>query len=69
MYVKKYIMANINNNVATGVTLITTWIPNQIETVITYMKILLNNIKDNEFRFENNTYLDYIYNVLVSQVE
>lgn len=69
MFVQKYIMANTKYNVATGGTPITTWIPNQIEAVIAYMKILLERIKDSEFKLSNKTDLDYRYNVLVSQIE
>ena len=69
MFVQKYIMANTKYNVATGGTPITTWIPNQIEAVIAYMRIIFNNIKDEQFRVENNYDLNYKYDVLVSQVE
>ena len=49
MFVQKYIMANTKYNVATGGTPITTWIPNQIEAVLKFMRVILENIKDKNF--------------------
>jgi indoleamine 2,3-dioxygenase len=69
MFVQKYIMANTKYNVATGGTPITTWIPNQIEAVIEYMRIILSKICNKEFVIENKQDLDYRYNVLASQIE
>lgn len=69
MFVQKYIMANTKYNVATGGTPVTTWIPNQIEAVIAYMKIILDKITDEQFKLDNNSDLDYRFKVLVSQVE
>lgn len=44
MFVQKYIMENTKYNVATGGTPITTWIPNQIEAVLEYMRVILEKI-------------------------
>jgi len=68
MFVQKYIMANTKYNVATGGTPITTWIPNQIDAVIAYMRKILNMIVDKDFISENTSDLDFRYNVLISQV-
>ena len=69
MFVQKYIMANTKYNVATGGTPITTWIPNQIEAVLEYMRIILTKIDDITFVNDNNPDWDYKYNVLLSQVK
>ncbi len=69
MFVQKYIMANTKYNVATGGTPITTWIPNQIEAVLKYMRVILDKITDQEFLFEKKSDWDYKYNVLLAQVK
>lgn len=69
MFVQKYIMANTKYNVATGGTPITTWIPNQIEAVIEYMKNILEKIRDVKFVMDNKLDLDFRYKVLNSQIE
>jgi indoleamine 2,3-dioxygenase len=69
MFVQKYIMANTKYNIATGGTPITTWIPNQIEAVIAYMRIILNMINDENFKSINKLDLDFRFNVLVSQID
>jgi indoleamine 2,3-dioxygenase len=68
MFVQKYIMANTKYNVATGGTPITTWIPNQIEAVLEYMKIILGKITDVNFLNDKKVDWDYKYNILLSQV-
>ena len=69
MFVQKYIMANTKYNIATGGTPVTTWIPNQIEAVLEYMRIILSKIDDNDFLNEKKVDWDYKYNVLLSQVK
>lgn len=69
MFVQKYIMANTKYNVATGGTPITSWVPNQIEAVLEYMRVILKNIDDENFVNEKKTDWDFKYNVLLSQVK
>jgi indoleamine 2,3-dioxygenase len=69
MFVQKYIMANTKYNVATGGTPITTWIPNQIEAVLEYMRVILKKIDDIAFTNDKKTDWDYKHNVLLSQVK
>lgn len=69
MFVQKYIMSNTKYNVATGGTPITTWIPNQIEAVIEYMRIILSKIQDEQFKLENEPDLTYRFNVLIKQID
>ncbi len=67
MFVQKYIMENTKYHVATGGTPITTWIPNQIEAVLEYMRIILNKIDDQEFLNDKKADWDYKHSVLLSQ--
>lgn len=67
MFVQKYIMANTKYNIATGGTPITTWLPNQIEAVLEYMRIILDKIDDKDFVNENKSDWNYKFNVLISQ--
>jgi len=69
MFVQKYIMANTKYNVATGGTPITTWIPNQIEAVLKYMRVILEKVQDKEFFDSKKNDWDYKYGVLLNQVE
>lgn len=69
MFVQKYIMANTKYNIATGGTPITTWIPNQIEAVLEYMRVILGKITDNDFLNEKKSDWEYKYGVLLSQVK
>lgn len=69
MFVQKYIMANTKYNIATGGTPITTWIPNQIEAVLNYLRMILMKIKDVDFSKEKKIDWDYKYDVLRSQVK
>ena len=68
MFVQKYIMENTKYNVATGGTPITTWIPNQIEAVLEYMRIILSKIDDQDFLSDKKADWNYKYNVLLNQV-
>ena len=68
MFVQKYIMENTKYNVATGGTPITTWIPNQIEAVLEYMRIILTKIEDQEFLNDKKADWEFKHNVLLSQV-
>ena len=69
MFVQKYIMANTKYNVATGGTPITTWIPNQIETVLKYMRVILEKIQDKSFFNSKKNDWDYRYDVLLNQID
>ena len=62
-------MANTKYNIATGGTPITTWIPNQIEAVLEYMRIILTKIDDMTVVNVNKPDWDYKYNILLSQVK
>jgi len=68
MFVQKYIMENTKYPIATGGTPITTWIPNQIEAVLEYMRIILLKIKDEKFIDEKKNDLEFRYKILVNQV-
>jgi indoleamine 2,3-dioxygenase len=48
-FVQRYIMANTKMNVATGGTPITSWIPNQIESVLFYMSEMMKLIGANDY--------------------
>ena len=63
MFVQKYIMVNTKYNVATGGTPITTWIPNQIEAVLKYMRLILEKISDNDFVNDKKVDWNYKYKV------
>lgn len=68
MFVQKYIMSNTKYNVATGGTPITTWLPNQIEAVLEYMRLILNKITEQKFLDEKKSDLEFRFRVLESQV-
>lgn len=68
MFVQKYIMSNTKYNVATGGTPITTWLPNQIEAVLEYMRLILNKITEPKFLDEKKSDLEFRFRVLESQV-
>jgi len=69
MFVQKYIMSNTKYTIATGGTPITTWIPNQIEAVLEYMRIILTKINDIEFKLEKNKDWTIKYNILLLQIK
>jgi indoleamine 2,3-dioxygenase len=68
-FVQKYILANTKYATATGGTPITTWIPNQIGAVLTYMTDVLLSIQDNTFVQEQIEKLDHRKQVLAGQLE
>ena len=68
MFVQKYIMANTKYNIATGGTPITTWIPNQIEAVLKFMRVILEKIQDKIFFDSKKNDWDYRHAVLLNQV-
>jgi indoleamine 2,3-dioxygenase len=66
-FVQKYILANTKYATATGGTPITTWIPNQIGAVLTYMTDVLNSIEDGNYIQTQIEKLDHRKQILAKQ--